>query len=369
MPFRHHLDTLRHFRYAIASVCAVALFLWIVFHFQWWEPQGTPSQNAIYVWQEVWGSKMSPALERAKGRSDAFWVYAAEATCDKGILKERFIPADWKTLSQTGKPVVAVVRMGVKFSSLLKTPRRTEVARHLDAAFRRIERSAQNAFVRLDGFQLDYDCPTARLDDYRALANSLRIINPRRRISLTTLPAWLDHNEFRALVRGADFFVLQAHSIERPKTPGQPLILCDTAKIPHWVRLAGNCGVPFYLALPTYGYNVVYDPKGEFAGIVSENRAILRPKEGYRVEQIMADPEAIAETVRSLTIKHPRQLAGFAWFRLPVDTDRMNWSWPTLSAVIDGRAPRSAFRVTPAPDGKLTKPPLGTPERIRQSDK
>jgi hypothetical protein len=31
---------------------------------------------------------------------------------------------------------------------------------------------------------------------------------------------------------------------------------------------------------------------------------------------------------------------GLVWFRLPVADDQLNWPWPTLDAVLAGRAPR-----------------------------
>ena len=34
-------------------------------------------------------------------------------------------------------------------------------------------------------------------------------------------------------------------------------------------------------------------------------------------------------------------MEGLIWFRLPVVGDRMNWSWPTLAAVRDGRVPQA----------------------------
>jgi hypothetical protein len=43
--------------------------------------------------------------------------------------------------------------------------------------------------------------------------------------------------------------------------------------------------------------------------------------------------------VRSLEADRPAALTGVIWYRLPVDGDRLNWSWPTLAAVAAGRTP------------------------------
>ena len=44
------------------------------------------------------------------------------------------------------------------------------------------------------------------------------------------------------------------------------------------------------------------------------------------------------------------------WFRLPVDTDRLAWSWPALQAVREGRAPegRAAASLRQETSGSLT---------------
>jgi hypothetical protein len=48
--------------------------------------------------------------------------------------------------------------------------------------------------------------------------------------------------------------------------------------------------------------------------------------------------------IRGWTADRPPELAGVIWFRLPVAGERLNWSWPTLQAVMAGRAPRAAIR-------------------------
>jgi len=37
-------------------------------------------------------------------------------------------------------------------------------------------------------------------------------------------------------------------------------------------------------------------------------------------------------------------LSGVIWYRLPVKTDSLNWSWSTLASVMEGREPKSNLR-------------------------
>lgn len=143
-------------------------------------------------------------------------------------------------------------------------------------------------------------------------------------------------------MRGLDYYVLQVHSLDRPTTIDGPITLCDTTRVPGYLRRAASIGAPFYLALPTYGYRFVFDANGAFAAIAAEGPApALGP--GQRVRTVMTDPAAIAGVVRDVRARPPHGLLGFVWFRLPVASDTLNWPWQTLEAVRDGREPRTSF--------------------------
>jgi hypothetical protein len=58
------------------------------------------------------------------------------------------------------------------------------------------------------------------------------------------------------------------------------------------------------------------------------------------LHEVRSDPAMIAGLTRAWNRRPPPHLRGFIWYRLPVDGDRLNWSWPTLSAVVSGRVPR-----------------------------
>ena len=46
-----------------------------------------------------------------------------------------------------------------------------------------------------------------------------------------------------------------------------------------------------------------------------------------------------------MATRAPETIAGIIWYRLPVATDRLNWSWKTLSAVKAGTLPQQSFEI------------------------
>ena len=71
--------------------------------------------------------------------------------------------------------------------------------------------------------QIDFDAAESKLAGYREWLVALRSRVGTTRLVFTALPAWLRHEEFRALAQAADGFVLQVHSLERPAANVQGL--------------------------------------------------------------------------------------------------------------------------------------------------
>ena len=70
--------------------------------------------------------------------------------------------------------------------------------------------------------------------------------------------------------------------------------------------------------------------------IASEGRITAK-----QYEVVSADPVAISKLVKSWEKQRPDNMQGIIWYRLPVDTDRMNWTWSTLQLVRQGLAPEA----------------------------
>jgi hypothetical protein len=109
------------------------------------------------------------------------------------------------------------------------------------------------------------------------------------------------------------------------------------------VERAGRIGVPFRVALPTYGYTLAFAPSGKFIGLSAEG-----PRPNWaadaQLRTISSDPVELAALVQKWTASRPESMRGVIWYRLPVSTDNFNWRWPTLGAIVESRSLREKFR-------------------------
>lgn len=325
----------------IIAASAVVVALWL--HGRLYD-EPRPLPHAYYVWQMQWTESVRDAVAQAAPEADRLMVLLGEVNAVDGALA--FTPArpDWQSLAGERARTELVLRAGVSLGSFLNGAELDGTAGYLFEILDGARNAARDAGVEVVGVQLDYDCPTSKLDDYRRLLDALQLRLPDFDLSITVLPTWLKRWEFGELVEGLSYYVLQVHSLEPPTTVDQPIVLCDTARIPGYLRRAAWVGVPFYLALPTYGYRVVFDESGAFTALSAEGPAPATDRM-HQVRLVVPDPAEIAAVVRLVEAAPPRGCRGFAWFRLPNSGDELNWSWATLSAVRDGRVPRTAFNV------------------------
>lgn len=312
---------------------------------------GAPLAHAVYVWQEMW----TPAVERAVAQTSSMvsgvMIFAAELRAEEGRLVAAPKQIDWPALARAARTVTLVVRADDRALRLIFADR--------PAAARLIARQAEELTARAraagahlsGGLQLDFDVPTARLGDYHNLIELLRPKLPGLELSITALPAWLGSGEFKRLVAGLSYFVLQVHWIEPPRDINSPAVLVNYARLPGWFKKAAATGVPFMVALPTYGYRIYFDAAGRYTGLSAEGAPRVT-KPGGQMREVRADAAALAGVVRGLAARPPRNCLGVVWFRLPVEGDALNWSWPELRAVMAGRAPAPHFSTelrTPKP--------------------
>jgi len=183
--------------------------------------------------------------------------------------------------------------------------------------------------------QCDFDCPQRRLAGYRRLLAGLREAASPVAVVPTALPCWLGEPEFAALARESGGFVLQVHSLHLPKTPGDPVVVFDPREARDAAHRAGTLGVPFRVAMATYGCEVWFDARGRVLDVFSEDP----PPQGRHPARRafgLADPLASAECVADWKSSPPDGLRGIIWYRLPVSSDRRNWPWETLEKVARG---------------------------------
>lgn len=299
-------------RHRAASACAV---LWVIACLG---AAAGPLPHAAYIWQRAWHAGVTSSLAVAATQLDGFVVLAAEI----GPAQSHRVVYDSAALASSG----SVIGLALRVNSGAALDEVPALAAQLVA-------TARSNHLSIAEMQLDYDCPESKLEHYEKLVRSVRCRLAPTPVTITALPSWLRQPAFSNLVAATDGFVLQVHSLEAS------LQLCDGERARRAVAHASCCGVPFRVALPTYGHLVATDRDGKVLGVASEASIPSWPSHA-RLHEVRSDPAVIADLTRAWNLRPPPHLRGFIWYRLPVSDDRLNWSWATLSAIVSGRIPR-----------------------------
>ena len=323
---------------------ALGLALLLLLGGMWWlwpaaavERVSGPMTAQAFVWQRAWGEDERAAIGAAADRFAGLLVLAGEIDMKRG--QAAVGSPDYAALRAAGVSVGLVIRVEPWPGPFLASDPVVDVAR---SAVRR----ARAAGVEPSELLIDFDCGEKKLDGYAVWVDAVRaglVADAERTVpvTITALPAWLDRGAFKRLARGADGYVLQVHSLQRPDTLDDPATLCAPEIARRWVEQAACLGHPFRVALPTYSYVLGFDPPaegGSFYGIAAEGELhTLNPTKQWTL--LRADPDALAGLVQAWSADRPMALKGVVWFRVPVAGDQLNWPWPTLDAVLAGRAP------------------------------
>ena len=296
----------------------------------------------VYVWQRAWTLPVREAIaEHAANFSEAA-VLVAEVAWKNINPQLARAEINFPALAKARCPVGLVLRVGPFKGELATNSPAVNFLAGLAASLVAEAHANQIEPVEL---QIDYDCATSKLDDYRTwLAVVQKQLMPLP-VTITVLPSWLDTPAFAKLAAAATNYVLQVHSLEKPASIDVPFTLCDPVLAQRAVARAGKIGVPFRVALPTYTYIVAFDAAGKFVGLSAE-----APRgswaEGTQLREMRADPLAMSALVQNWNSNRPAALRGVIWYRLPVAVDNFNWRWPTLGAIISGRVPQEKFLAT-----------------------
>jgi hypothetical protein len=301
-----------------------------------------PLPHEAYVWQRSWDTHLSNALARANESLSGCIVLAAQITFRGEAPHVVRVAVDHEALASQSMPVGLALRIGPCSAALMRSD---DTINLVASVAHRIVREARNTGLRLAELQIDFDCAESGLDSYKVWLEAIRERISPTRLTVTVLPCWLEHRRsFRTLVCATDGYVLQVHSFEPPDASAGPLSLCRPELALQAVERAASFGKPFRVALPTYGYVVAFDANDRVLGISAEGPSPGWP-EGGLVRTVRSDPADMASLVRRWTADRPANLTGIVWYRLPVETDAMNWSWATLAEVMSGRTPSPALSV------------------------
>ncbi len=290
-----------------------------------------------YIWQRVWSPTLRSAVRDHTDGFGALDVLAAEISFGGPEPRITYNGVAWAVLRDRGLPVGLVVRIGPCASSWSENVVET---RTVIAVCRQVMAVAAAHQVKPAELQVDFDAASSRLRDYQALVREIRLEVSPCRLVVTTLPAWLGKPGFRELVNEADAYVLQVHSLEKPKSANAPFSLCYAVRANQWIDVAAAFGRPFRVALPAYGYRIGFDATGRFAGLQAEGPPRPWP-DGTQLRTIWAEPSEVVRIITKLMSHRPAVLESVCWFRLPTDHDELAWHWRTLAAVAKGLLPQA----------------------------
>jgi Protein of unknown function (DUF3142) len=300
-----------------------------------------------YIWQRQWTASLDRALIASASRVRVWRVLAAEI---EGRGSGQIVESSphFDVLARAGRPVIPVIRISGRLSDWDED----DLVRHTKTLVKRW----RDAGIEVAGVEVDHDCPTSSLRRYASFLATLRLAHPRDvALSITALPAWLDSARLRDVLQQVDEAVLQVHAVEHP---GAGLFDRDRAR--DWARawaevsnvrnVSGANGVPFRIALPTYGSRVTWTRAGRITAIESERRTFADPASGRELFVAPSDVTTFLDSVRDDRLPH---LTGFVWFRVPTAEDERAWSLETWHAVMDGRVPPGEIDATAEPSAEL----------------
>ncbi|HEU5072442.1 MAG TPA: DUF3142 domain-containing protein [Verrucomicrobiae bacterium] len=299
-----------------------------------------PLPHDVYVWQRVWNEPVVDAVREHGTNFAEVAVLAAEVAWQNGQPTVARVVPDYTALRQAGVRLGLVLRIGPFTGPFAENDVTAQFLSNLAGSV--LDAARTNAVAPAE-LQIDFDCAEARLDGYAVWLGAIQKRVAPVPVTITALPSWLDRAAFRRLAAHATNYVLQVHSLARPRGVNAPFALCDPPVARRAVERAGRIGIPFRVALPTYGYELAFDPAGKLIGLAADGPARTWPS-GAQVREVRADPVAMADLVRGWRADRPAALRGVIWYRLPVVVDNLNWRWPTLAAIVASRSFRDHVR-------------------------
>ena len=306
--------------------------------------------NEIYVWQRAWTEPVAESVTQHATNFNRLVVLAAEVTWRDKKPEVAPVAVDYPALAKTGTPVGIALRIGTYPGPFTDNDAAINFLAGLAASLVDVARAKQ---ITPRELQIDFDCAESKLDGYRVWVEAIkRKISPVP-VTITALPSWLNAPAFPRLAQSASNYVLQVHSLARPKDFNSPFTLCDPAAARKSVEQAARIGVPFRVALPTYGYVLAFDRNGKFFDLSAEGPRKNWPADA-KLREVRSDPIELSALIQDWTTNRPAAMRGVIWYRLPVAVDNFNWRWPTLNAILASRVPRESLRA----DARRVEPGL-----------
>lgn len=326
-----------------------------------------PLRHDAYVWQRAWTQPVRDAVvlhgtnftEIVPLKAEISWVdrkpQLTRVALDRTALAS-LRTADPNNSLRKQSGVGIALRIGPypgPFASLVSTntaspssPDAKALTSYLCDVASSLVSEVRSQGIEVVELQLDFDCAASKLDGYRLWLESIQQRVSPLPVTITALPSWLNAAGFRRLVSVAPNYVLQVHSVDRPGSADAPFTLCAPEPALRWVERAGRLGVPFRVALPTYGYTLAFERGGKFIGLSAEGPRPNWPANAI-LREVFSDPHELSRLVQDWTTSRPAAMTGVIWYRLPTIVDNFNWRWPTLGAIVASRSLQEKLRCEP----------------------
>ncbi len=297
--------------------------------------------HEVYVWQRGWTPQVRDAMTQHATNFQRIVVLAAEVTWRNKQPQGTRVTLDYATLRDCKRDIGLALRIGPSAGPFHSND--TTALTLAGLAKSLIAEAGANG-VPVSELQIDFDCAESKLDGYRVWVEAMRRSVAPTPLVITALPSWLRKPAFEKLAATTDGYILQVHSLERPKSFDAPFTLCDPIAARRAVEVAGKLPIPFRVALPTYGYIVAFDAKNKFIGLAADGPSITWPP-GTRTREVRADPVEMANLVAYWNTNRPANMRGAIWYRLSISQEHLNWRFRTLGVVMRGRVPQADLKV------------------------
>jgi len=289
-----------------------------------------PLRQEVYVWQRVWTPPVREAVTHLATNFDQIVPLKAEISWNDKQPRLVRVALDYSALAKSSQQVGLALRVG-PYAGPFTT--NDLASRFVIETAEALVAEARTNSLSPSELQIDFDCAESKLGGYRVWVEAIqRRVSPVP-VTITALPSWLNAREFRTLARVATNYVLQVHSVDRPRSVDAPFTLCDPLKARRAVERAGRIGLPFRVALPTYGYLLAFSHEGKYLGLSAEGPRPNWPTNAV-VREVGANSQELAALVNDWTRSRPAALNGVIWYRLPTSQDRHNWDWAKLRSVM-----------------------------------
>ena len=249
--------------------------------------------NEVYVWQRAWTGPVCESVTQHATNFTSLVVLAAEVTWRDQKIEATRAAVDYPTIANTGTPAGLALRIGPFTGPFRENDATTTFLAGLAASLVTEARAHQ---IEPRELQIDFDCAESKLDGYRVWVEAIRRKISPVPVTITALPSWLNTGAFPALAKSASNYVLQVHSLARPKDFNSPFNLCDPQAAQMAVEKAARIGVPFRVALPTYGYVLAFDRNGKFFDLSAEGPRKNWPADA-RLREVRSDPVELSALV------------------------------------------------------------------------